>query len=334
VTVVRDDNGQFVNTVTATGKIGERTVMDSDPFTITAESRQPAVELAVTPATPRASAGEHAGLTVVVRNTGNVALAGVAVAAPKAPDCDRPPAPLALGGELSYPCSVLITPQFIDEINGVPVYAIRTTATYVDGFDGASDNIAHTAEIIATHLVHLPAIAHSAPPPTLIDLVVDSITVNEREVEVTIKNAGSTTLQGVGYWVDLYIDPSQTPEQVNQLARDWGDDGLVWGVAASAPPLAPGGVLVLRTGDGYYAPGLSTFPDVIPAHSPIYVQVDSASLLTEYGAVLEVHEINGDEYNNIRSITLADDVDTGRWPAAESSAGVIEQRPLDETALR
>ena len=37
----------------------------------------------------------------------------------------------------------------------------------------------------------------------------------------------------------------------------------------------------------------------------IYVQVDSDNSLTNYGAVLEVHEISGDEYNNISFIKIS-----------------------------
>jgi hypothetical protein len=41
----------------------------------------------------------------------------------------------------------------------------------------------------------------------------------------------------------------------------------------------------------------------LPAGTIIYVQVDSANTLTNFGAVLENHEITGGAYNNIAYTT-------------------------------
>ena len=64
-------------------------------------------------------------------------------------------------------------------------------------------------------------------------------------------------------------------------------------------PLEPGDAITLTVGDAYYWPDHSNFSGVVPAGTSIYVQVDSANAETNYGAVLESHEIAGGPYNNI-----------------------------------
>jgi hypothetical protein len=80
---------------------------------------------------------------------------------------------------------------------------------------------------------------------------------------------------------------------------------MVWGVTQSALPLAAGGTITLTgsASDPYYRPDLSDMAWPLPAGTVIYAQVDSANTLTNYGAVLENHEITGDAYNNITHTT-------------------------------
>jgi len=102
-------------------------------------------------------------------------------------------------------------------------------------------------------------------------MVVQSVMATSDGVQVVIANQGAAPV----------------PTGVNQIWPDLADEGLVWGVTAAALPLAPGDVLTLTVGDGYYVPE--------------YSQADSASTDTTYGAVLENHEITGGAYNNISS---------------------------------
>jgi hypothetical protein len=57
--------------------------------------------------------------------------------------------------------------------------------------------------------------------------------------------------------------------------------------------------ITLTLNDAYYRPELSNLPASISAGTPIYVQVDSANTTTNYGNVLETHEITNGTYNNI-----------------------------------
>ena len=79
----------------------------------------------------------------------------------------------------------------------------------------------------------------------------------------------------------------------------------MWGVTADALPLLPGSVLTMTNDvdDAYYYPGLSNLSVLTPG-TPVYAQVDSANALTNYGAVLENHEISGGVYNNVTGPVL------------------------------
>ena len=103
--------------------------------------------------------------------------------------------------------------------------------------------------------------------------------------------------QSDGFWVDVYFDPHPAPTHVNQI---WDDGrsayGLVWGVTT---PIAPNEALTLTIGDAYFWPKISKWPATVPSGTPIYAQVDSINLDTNYGGVLESHEMNGGPYNNI-----------------------------------
>jgi predicted outer membrane repeat protein len=133
------------------------------------------------------------------------------------------------------------------------------------------------------------------------DLVVDNLTAGNNTVIVVIKNIGNAPATDA-FWVDVYLNPSTTPTQVNQVWQDLSSQGLVWGVTTSIPV---DGTLTLTLGDAYYRPDFSNFEGVLTASTPAYAQVDSVNLQTNYGGVLENHEIKGGAYNNISGPVLA-----------------------------
>ena len=158
-------------------------------------------------------------------------------------------------------------------------------------WDGDQREMCTTATVKA--LVHLPLVARNfvAAP----DLVVSDVTATGSTVEVVITNQGSAPVES-SFWVDLYVNPSPVPEAVNQVWQDLCDEGIVWGVDQ---PLEEGESLTLRLEGPFYAEDYSHFMGGLTAEDQVYVQVDSASLVREYGGVLETHEIVDGAYNNI-----------------------------------
>lgn len=148
------------------------------------------------------------------------------------------------------------------------------------------------------------------------DLVVQSLTANVHQVEIVLKNIGDEPVQQTQeFWVDFYINPQPAPTAVNHLADDGRCIyGLVWGVPTQELPIYPGETRTLIYSSEAGAPNtylsvtLSHFPASLPVDTPVYAQVDSANILTTYGAVLEVHEKAGGAYNNIIGPVLS----TGR----------------------
>jgi len=136
---------------------------------------------------------------------------------------------------------------------------------------------------------------YSQPAP---DLVVESLVATANNVQLVLRNVGTAPAWD-WFWVDVYVDPNPPPSHVNQLWQDLAPQGLVWGVTAPAMPLAPGAAVTLTVGDLYFWPDLSQVTWPLPAGTPVYAQVDSYNELTNYGAVLEYHEIYGYPYNNI-----------------------------------
>ena len=130
------------------------------------------------------------------------------------------------------------------------------------------------------------------------DLVVDELAVVGDEIQIVIRNQGAAPVTDA-FWVDAYVDPDQPPTAVNETWPTVGDHGAVWGVGGNALPLLPGRSLTLTLNDAYYEPALSHLPAAIAAGTPLYAQVDSAHADTDYGAVLEAHEVAGDPYNNV-----------------------------------
>jgi hypothetical protein len=148
------------------------------------------------------------------------------------------------------------------------------------------------------------------------DLVVEDLVATRNNVQVVIKNQGNAPVTDE-FWVDVYIDPNPVPTAVNQTWGDLGNWGLVWGVTEQALPLQPGDVLTLAKGDEYYWAGLSSFPDKLEGGTPVYAQVDSANVATSYGAVLEIHEVIGEPYNNISGTVSTTRVTGADLPPAE-----------------
>ena len=134
------------------------------------------------------------------------------------------------------------------------------------------------------------------------DLVVSAINFNGSEIEIELTNVGNTAVVD-SFWVDAYFNPNPPPTGPNQTIETLNVDGLVWGITTPALPLGRGDSISLRLNDAYYRSDLSRFDGNIPAGAEIYVQVDSANQNTTYGAILEIHEANGEAYNNISHVT-------------------------------
>ncbi len=142
------------------------------------------------------------------------------------------------------------------------------------------------------------------------DLVVERIELTPTgNLAVVVSNRGTARVAlDQGFWVDLYIAPRWLPEQVNETWNFVGNFGAAWGVDETGFILLPGEEITLTLGDSVYWPTLSKLPWVqvgdaffldISPETPLYVQVDSANADTDYGALLETHEIFGEAYNNI-----------------------------------
>ncbi len=133
------------------------------------------------------------------------------------------------------------------------------------------------------------------------DLIVKRIEVdfNSNFAEIEIENVGSKATSDA-FWVDLYIDPDPVPTGTNQPCyHSISCQGtLVWGITQSVT-IFPGGSIVIFTGDKFFSPTLSTFKGHFDESMNVYVQVDSDNKYTDYGNILETHEIYGQPYNNI-----------------------------------
>lgn len=178
---------------------------------------------------------------------------------------------------------------------------VNTATVSSDTADPTTPNTATAATTVSLHKLYLPVVFrnYAAAP----DLIVSSLVVTSTGVQVVIKNQGDAPVTQVisnEFWVDLYVNPAPPPTGVNQIWKDGrSTHGIVWGVRDTALPLAPGGTLTLTVGGSYYRSDLSDMAWPLPVGTVIYAQVDSANTMTNYGAVLENHEIIGGTYNNI-----------------------------------
>ncbi|MFZ4655793.1 MAG: S1 family serine peptidase [Caldilineaceae bacterium] len=167
--------------------------------------------------------------------------------------------------------------------------------------------------------------------PRAPDLVVDEMGITANgNLAVVISNQGTARVTlDQGFWVDLYIDPQRAPTQVNETWNFVGNFGAVWGVDATGFVLLPGESVTLELGDSVYWPTWSELPWVqvdgeffldIGPETPLYVQVDSANADTDYGALLESHELFGEAYNNIAGPFFLTE------PPAISASVILPQR--------
>jgi hypothetical protein len=157
------------------------------------------------------------------------------------------------------------------------------------------------AGVVEKPKIYLPVIVKywtSAP-----DLVVDKLTASSNAVTVVIKNIGNAPVTNP-FWVDVYLNPNPAPTRVNQHWWEVAGQGLVWGVTT---PIPAGDTLTLTMDDPYYSTFHSRFTGSLVAGTPIWAQVDSINLNSDYGGVLELHEMNGGAYNNLHSILLTAD---------------------------
>ena len=150
--------------------------------------------------------------------------------------------------------------------------------------------------------LHLPLILASAGE-SYPDLIVRSIQVTGGILEIAIYNQGQAPAVNE-FWVDLYVNPTPPPTQVNQIWNQLSAQGLVWGIRQGQLPLAPGASLTLRPYDAAFWPSLSRLDGPLPAGVWLYAHVDSANADTRYGGVLEGHEAGQGAYNNILGVQL------------------------------
>jgi len=130
------------------------------------------------------------------------------------------------------------------------------------------------------------------PPPPPGDLVVSNLVATSSGVTVTITNQSNGPVVDA-FWVDVYIDPDPPPTGVNQIWPDLSDQGLVWGIEGTPPFLNPGESLTLTIGSQYYfGPPFSNFSPPLEPGTPVYAQVDSFNLATNFGNVPETNEGN------------------------------------------
>ncbi len=193
--------------------------------------------------------------------------------------------------------------------SGLPEGLVFTNTATVsdDGANGADplpeNNTAVVASRIQWPVIYLPLAQRSyAVGP---DLVVDSVVIANSDLAITVRNQGELPVTtAIGFWVDLYINPSPAPTQVNQTWDLIAAYGAVWGVDREALPIPPGATRTIRLYDIYYKPTYSRLPAALRPGDVLYVQVDSVNSQTNYGAILEDHEMAGTAYNNILRVTV------------------------------
>ncbi|MFN2111228.1 MAG: DUF11 domain-containing protein, partial [Anaerolineae bacterium] len=252
--------------------------------------------------------------TIRVENTGSVGATGVTIIDDLPPDVNFvsasdggyesapgiitwPAVTLNVGEEAVRTLTVRVAPSLPEG------FVLTNTATVSDdganGEDPAPENNTDTASsVIEWPVVYLPLVLRGyAVGP---DLIVEDVVVGSGNVAITIKNQGKLLVPDtLGFWVDLYINPSPAPTHVNQTWDTIAPYGAAWAVDREALPILPGESRTLYLYDRYYSYNYSRLPVALRAGDNIYVQVDSYNGATNYGVVLEDHEMSGGEYNNI-----------------------------------
>ncbi|HOU13524.1 MAG TPA: hypothetical protein PKZ84_10440 [Anaerolineae bacterium] len=193
---------------------------------------------------------------------------------------------------------------------GVPENMVLTNSASVsdDGANGIDPTPDNNADSVSSSVrwptIYLPLVIRKyATGP---DLIVDNVALSaDKGIVITIKNQGQTPVTtALGFWVDLYINPSPAPTHVNQTWDPIAPYGAAWGVDREALPINPGQSRELFLYDIYYKTNYSRLPVALRAGDILYVQVDSFNAATTYGAILENHEMSGQPYNNIVRLTV------------------------------
>jgi uncharacterized repeat protein (TIGR01451 family) len=175
-------------------------------------------------------------------------------------------------------------------------HAEITTTTADPTLSNNTSTASNTIDGIRRRYLPIVSYDYVAAP----DLVIAQIIATEDSIQVVVRNDGNVAVEE-SFWVDVYINPSPAPTQVNQTWVDVASQGLVWGVTAD---LEPGETLTLTVGGAYYKPQYSSVSWPLPVGTVVYAQVDSYNVGTTYGRVLENHEIKGEAYNNISYTTV------------------------------
>jgi uncharacterized repeat protein (TIGR01451 family) len=243
--------------------------------------------------------------------------------------------PLTVGNQVTIMFSAVIT-----ELVFIPGgETINSVAQIDDGYSGHEILDLQTETKLFgearpdRYKAYLPLILQNyAPeepvPPSLPDLVVTEILVTPEnpaagetvDIAVTIKNQGTRTPVSC-FWVDLYINPTKLPIEVNMGWFEAGSEGgLVWALCGTGlSELEAGESMTLRIDDDYYREDMSNFAGSFgsPTTQTLYVQVDSWNPGADHGAVYESNEGNnvyGPHNVSITSVT-------------ERSEGTTEARP-------
>ncbi len=169
------------------------------------------------------------------------------------------------------------------------------TAT-VTATNGVSLAVATTPVTVIGYRAYLPIVQRRYVPGP--DLIVKQVLAGVNDLQVVIQNVGDVAVMQE-FWVDAYIYPDTAPVRVNQTWDELGQQGVTWGIDSTALPIHPGQLLTLTLSGPYYQADYSHVVWPLVVGTPIYVQVDSVNSATNYGAVLENHEISGAAYNNI-----------------------------------
>ncbi|MDY7076473.1 MAG: hypothetical protein SXV54_06060, partial [Chloroflexota bacterium] len=297
--IARAISADHTNTVTATVEDDEgNEVTDSASASVNVIA--PAIQVVKEASVGTASVSETITYTYTVENIGDVNLTDVRARDDRLGDIVLGSTVLAPGESTTGIARYLVVES---DLPGPITNTVTVTGTPPASEDVTDTDVAtvyvEPAPVPPSRTVYLPIVLDNRPPPAP-DLVVEHILVTSNNVQVTIKNQGNAPVSvSDGFWVDLYVNPKPVPTGVNQLWVHLCAEGIVWGVTEPALPLEPGEGIVLTIGDGYYWPEYSNFPGSLPVGTPIYVQVDSADASTNYGAVLEDHEMVGGRYNNI-----------------------------------
>ncbi|MGC9038557.1 MAG: SdrD B-like domain-containing protein, partial [Roseiflexus sp.] len=193
--------------------------------------------------------------------------------------------------------------------------------------------------------VFLPLIAVPVTPP---DLVVEEFTVTPAKtsyaagepvlITVKVKNVGGSPTT-IGFWVDLYINPSVAPTTPNVR---WNDVcgispcyGIAWYVNQS---LAPGQSITLTSAPGQFAGPQSVWPGSFAGGTnTLYVYVDSYNPPVPTGAVVESNETNNRAQITgfvVTGASLSNDAGPGTPSSTPDAPVALPPRQLPEPVER